>query len=176
LRGEGTARVKALMILSRLLARLLCLVTTTVTLWNVQHLTKKFLGSLRPSTESITTSSSCGEANKTPGVVLKTSSPSYPRALFFPFLLDDPPRSVAPTFFVSDCGKIDLLRYGTTARTKRFARMAFDMARECAHAATRILKNGNVCVLMPRSTRRFDRQERRNVRATFALQVMSNAG
>lgn len=164
------------MIPSRLLARLLCLVTTTVTLWDAQYLVKRIPSRLPPSMECITTISSFGEPNKTPGVVLKTSSPSYPRALFFPFLLDDPPRSIAPPFFVSDCGKIDLLRYGTTARTNRFARMAFDMARECTHAPTRILKNGNVCVLMLQSIRRFDRQERRNVRAAFALQVMSNAG
>ena len=81
-----------------------------------------------------------------------------------------------PTFFVSDCGKIDLLRYGTTAQTNRSARMAFNIARECAHAATGILKNGNVCALMLRSIRGFDGWERRNVRATSPLQVMSNTG
>ena len=144
------------MIPSRLLERLPRLVTAAVTLWNSQDHTKMRLENPKPSIERITTRSSCGEPNKTPELVLKTSSPSYPRALFFPFLLDDPPTSVAPTSSVSDRDKIDLLRYGTTARTNRFARVAFDMARDCAHAATRALKNGNVCALMLRSIHQFD--------------------
>ena len=105
-------------------------------------------GEDRPSTETIMTRSSCGEPNKTSGPVLKTSSPSYPRALFFPFPLDEPSTSAASVAFVSSRGNIGLVRCGITARTSRFARMAFAMMRERPHAATRILKNGNTCNLV----------------------------
>lgn len=104
----------------------------------------RYNGEARPSTENITTCSSCGEPNKTSGLVLKTSSPSYPRALFFPLLLDEPPISTAS---VANCGKVGLVRYGITERISRFARNVFDMTREGPHAATRILKNGKVCNL-----------------------------